>query len=68
MKMVTSPLCSFYKEELETYQHLFYECIHVKTFITNVKTWLDDECNAVCTINVKSLRFGLQKKLAMLKT
>ena len=58
MKIVVSPLCTFCNNELETYCHLFFECLHVRTFVSSLQEWIDNTCDAVCTINLKNILFG----------
>ena len=54
-KWSVDPLCTFCKTENETIQHLFFECIFVKTFWNELYLWLDFSLD---TINEKTIILG----------
>ena len=42
IKKIDNDSCSFCNRESETLEHLFYECVEVNTFLTNVYAWFND--------------------------
>ena len=56
-KLTDSNLCNFCSMHIETLQHLFWECMTVQTFWTNLK----NKCNNLninIKIDLKSICFG----------
>lgn len=45
--------CSFCNEEKETIQHIFYDCIYVSKFWTDIESYFNDKC--------RDLRLNLRK-------
>ena len=57
---VEDGMCSFCNQHPETILHLFYYCEKVKTFWTDLKTWLEIKTNIIFQLNVKNLLFSKQ--------
>ena len=57
---VDDGMCSFCNQHPETILHLFYYCEKVKTFWTDLKTWLEIKTNIILQLNVKNLLFSKQ--------
>ena len=60
-------MCSFCNQHPETILHLFYYCEKVKTFWTDLKTWLEIKTYIILQVNVKkNLLFSKQAHTALL--
>ena len=51
-------LCDFCSMEIETLDHLFWECIHVQLFWTNLSTLLRDY-NVFIHFNLRNIMLGI---------
>ena len=60
-KLVSSSLCDFCNMEIETLNHLFWECRHVQSFWMQLKEFLKEH-NIYLDVTFKSITFGLQKR------
>ena len=58
-KLVSSSLCDFCNMEIETLNHLFWECRHVQSFCMQSKEFLKEHN---IDVTFKSITFGLQKR------
>lgn len=57
----TSALCDFCVMEIETVNHLFWECIHVQHFWRELSHFLSN-CNINIPLNLKTVSFGITHK------
>ena len=60
-------MCSFCNQHPETILHLFYYYEKVKTFLTNLKTWLKRKAKLILKLTVKNLLFSKQVHNVLLK-
>ena len=51
-------LCDFCSMEIETLDHLFWECIHVQLFWANLSTFLQDY-NVFIHFNLRNIMLGI---------
>ena len=57
-KIATSALCDFCEMEIETINHLFWECLHVQQFWAEIASFLKDY-NVDITFNQEHIRTEL---------
>ena len=60
-KLVSSSLCDFCNMEIETFNHLFWECRHVQSFWMELKDYLNEN-NIDIEITIKTINFGIQER------
>ena len=53
-------LCNFCSMEIETLDHLFWECIYVQLFWTNLSTLLQNY-NVFIHFNLRNIMLGIRK-------
>ena len=63
MKMVDSPLCSFCKQEEETFIHLFWHCPRIQGLWAPLLDWCDVNMNITETLSMQNcILFGFEKQ------
>ena len=60
-KLVSLSLSYFCNMEIETLNHLFWECRHVQSFWTKLKNYLNKN-NVDIEVTVKTITFGIQER------
>lgn len=60
-KLVSSSLCDFCSMEIETLNHLFWECRYVQCFWMKLKEHLNEN-NIHIEITLKTISFGIQER------
>lgn len=60
-KLVSSSLCDFCNMEIETLNHLFWECRHVQSFWMELKDQLNEN-NIDIEVTFKTIAFGIQER------
>ena len=58
-KLVSSSLCDFCQMEIETVNHMFWECVYVQTFWMKLKDCLNEN-QITINITFKTTTFGIQ--------
>ena len=61
-KIATSALCDFCEMEIETINHLFWECLHVQQFWAEIANFLKDY-NVDITFNLITICFGITQQI-----
>ena len=61
-KLVSSNLCDFCSMEIETVNHLFWNCTHAQTFWLDIKNAYFSNQNININLNLMNITFGLQKQ------
>ena len=64
--LVSSALCDFCSMEIETLNHLFWECRHVQSFWMQLKDFLNTN-GIVLEITLRSITFGFQQDIRNMK-
>jgi hypothetical protein len=59
-KIKDTDLCEFCNMEIETYEHLFYECVYVKRIWFRIQNWLYPNMIFTQNIQVKHTIFGFE--------
>ena len=57
-----SALCDFFTMEIETINHLFWECLYVQQFLTELSNLVKDY-NVDITFSLKTITFGITQRI-----
>lgn len=67
-KMVDSPRCLYCHDELETFDHLFFECNVIKSFLVKLQAWYESVTNTEFDMSQNLLYFCNSEDKPMLNT
>ena len=62
IKKANSKMCTFCHNEVETIEHIFWECNLVQSFLNDFESFLEQKTNYKLTFNKKSFIFGFLEK------
>lgn len=65
LNIIDSPACSFCNQDIETIEHLFVDCFHVKEIWLYFEEWLRRKFNFLMTFDKKTILFGKFKNRNM---
>jgi len=57
--MIDSPLCSFCKKEVESFEHLLFHCTFVESFLKAFTSWLTNQNTTLETLTLVNIVFGV---------
>ena len=58
-KMTDSPLCSFFKKDVESLEHLLFHCTFVESFWKTFTSWLTNQNITLETLTLVNILFGV---------
>ena len=58
LKITDSPKCTFCKCDIETIDHLFFECFHVTELWCSIVDWILRKFNIRCSFDKQGILFG----------